>query len=89
MTNKILLLEVVFQVYNNRHLEEERRDLSKERRQAELMTAMTGGAPKTQKTTSGEKKLKSPPASNAGIWGIWQRTAQSHPWDSVLSVSKQ
>jgi hypothetical protein len=56
-TNKTQLVDIFFQVYNNRDLEEERRVQSKEKKQAKLMAAIIGDAPKTQKISLLKKPL--------------------------------
>jgi hypothetical protein len=39
------LVDITFQVFNNRKLEEEKKEQSKERRQAKLMAAAIGANP--------------------------------------------
>jgi hypothetical protein len=45
LTNKTQLIDITFQVFNNRKLEEEKKEQSKERRQAKLMAAAIGANP--------------------------------------------
>jgi hypothetical protein len=54
------LVDIALQVFNNCDLEEERREQTKERRQAKLMAAAIGVTPNAQKTFSAKKARKLP-----------------------------
>jgi hypothetical protein len=82
-------VNIAFQVYKNHDLEEERREQSKEKRQAKLMVAAIGDTPNAQ-MTSADIKARKLSCFNARSWGTWQGISQSpYLWDPVRNAPKQ